>query len=131
VQLRVLLTAAFASVVAASCATTPSTTAQGAPAVGQHNVVTAEELARVGDLNLQEALQRVRPTFLRPRQAAATLTPSLTVFLDGLQMMEGLDHLREIASKNVQEVRFLEPHQANARFGGSHSGGALVITSKR
>jgi hypothetical protein len=123
-----LLLAASAVVMVAGCAS------QGARTPGvQRNVVTADELAVVGDVNLQEALTRLRPNFLRGRQPANTgvMAPPVTVYLDGIQMLEGVDHLRQIAAKNVQEVRLLEPQQANARFGGNNNGGALVIATKK
>jgi hypothetical protein len=121
-------TIALAAVLAACAAQGAATTAS------QRNVVTAQELSVAGDVNLYQALERVRPTFLRPRIGGGTTgvqSTTLTVFYDGMQMMEGLEHLREIAARNVQEVRFLEPQQANARFGGNHSGGAIVIVSKK
>lgn len=103
--------------------------AQGTGSSGQHNVVTSVDLARAGDVSLYDALVRVRPTFLRSRgvQNAATPPQPIRVYVGGLEM-EGLDHLREIMAKNVKEVRFLEPPQANARFGGNNGGGAIVIT---
>jgi hypothetical protein len=125
-QLSSLVAVGIAAIIAAGCAS------QGATTGTQRNVITAEELERAGDVNLYEALNRFRPTFLRSRTPpnAGVRTQGLTVYVGDLQMMEGLDHLREIAAKNVKEVRFLEPHQANARFGGNNTGGALVILMK-
>ena len=118
--------------VAAAAALLAACASQGARATGaQRNVVTAEELAVAGDVNLSEALTRVRPAFLRGRQAVGVQESPVTVYLDGIQMVEGLDHLRNIGAKGVAEVRFLEPQQANARFGGSNAAGALVITTKK
>jgi hypothetical protein len=48
------------------------------------------------------------------------------VYIDGMRMGEP-DYLRQIVAKNVLEVRFLEPQQAIARFGGNNTGGALLI----
>ena len=108
---------------------------QGAATSGSsRNLVTATELATAGDVTLYDALTRVRPTMLQPRIGGGTTgvqTVEVAVYFDGLQMREGLRQLREISAVSVQEVRFLEPQQANARFGGNHTGGALVVTSKR
>ena len=111
-----------------------ATTAQGTAASGSRNLVTATELAAVGELNLYDGLARIRPTMLQPRIGGGTTGVAavpISVFYDGLQMMEGVQALRELAAKNISEVRLLEPQQANARFGGNHANGALVITSKR
>ena len=125
-RIRTLLAAAAAIIVASACAT-----AGKAPA-SQHNVVTAEDLLRAGDVNLYEALGQLRPNFLRSRGAiiGATTPPApIQVYIDGMRMGE-TDHLRQILAKNVAEVRFLEPQQAIARFGGNNTGGALVIVMK-
>ena len=101
---------------------------------GSRNLVTTAELASAGDVHLHDALTRVRPTMLQPRIGGGTTGVSaagISVFFDGMQMMEGVQALREIAAKNIAEVRFLEPQQANARFGGNHANGALLVTSKK
>jgi hypothetical protein len=102
-------------------------------ATGTHNIITAEELARAGDVNLYDAVNRLRPTFLRPRMAPTTgvQLQEMSVYYDGMLMREGLAHMKEIGARGVQEVRYLEPQQANARFGVSNSGGALLITTKK
>ena len=111
---------------AAACAT------PGKAPASQHNVVTSEELARAGDVTLYEALGQLRPAFLRSRASLPGATSPATpiqVYIDGMRMGE-TDHLRQIVAKNVLEVRFLEPQQAIARFGGNNSGGALVVILK-
>lgn len=96
---------------------------------GQRNLLTADELARAGDVSLYDALRVLRPTFLQARPASTTGTQQaeIQVYIGPLQM-EGVEHLREIRAKNVREVRYLEPREANARFGGNHGGGALLVT---
>lgn len=114
-------------ILAAACASQSA----GA-ATTRHNLVTTEQLERAGDVNLYDALRTVRPAFLRTRQPAMASTPEvpIRVYVGGLQMMEGLEHLRQLRARSVQEVEFLEPHQANSRFGGSNQGGALLVVMK-
>jgi len=97
------------------------------------NVAAAEELATAGDINLYDALARLRPTFLRARPAPGTAIGLVepTVYLDGLQMREGLEALKSINVRSIQEVRFLEAQQANARFGTSNNAGALIVSTKK
>lgn len=98
----------------------------------QRNVLTAEELTRAGDVSLYDALRQLRPTFLRSRgiiPGATTPPPAIQVYIGGMRMGE-TDHLRQIGARSVQEVRFLEPQQANAQFGGNNSGGAIVVVMK-
>ena len=122
---RRLLATVVSLLLAAGCAASSSAPRTGA----QHNVLTNAELQRAGDVSLYDALAQLRPAFLRPRTVAGpqNLPLELQVYVGQLQM-EGVVHLREIMAKNVKEVRFLEPQQANARFGGNNSGGALIIT---
>lgn len=127
-QFRVIFGAA-ATVAAAACA---SSTASGTSAARvDANVVTGEELVRVGDVNLLEALRQIRPNFLRVRGQAGTTFENVpvTVFV-GTQRMEGIDHLREIMVKSVIEVRHYDAQRANARFGGNNAAGALLVVLK-
>ena len=121
---RLLLLIASSALFAGCAASAASTGAL-------HNVVRSEDLARAGDVDLYDALQRVRPTFLRARGMAGTASQSqpIQVYI-GRMRMEGLEHLREIRARSVEEVQQLEPAQANARFGGNNSAGALVIVLK-
>ena len=98
----------------------------------RHNLVTTEQLERSGHVNLYDALRTIRPNFLRTRAPAqgATGEAPIKVYVGGMQMIDGMDHLRQLTTRAVQEVEFLEPHQANARFGGNNAGGALLIIMK-
>ena len=87
----------------------------------------------MGDVNLHEAVRRLRPQFLRGRmpEGGGVQVQPVVVYLDGVRLVEGVENLRDIGAKGVLEVRFLEPAQANARFGGNNTGGALVVTTKK
>jgi hypothetical protein len=125
---------ALATIAACALQGAGATTAQGTAASGSRNLVTATELATVGELNLYDALARIRPTMLQPRIGGGTTGVSavpISIFYDGMQMREGVPSLRDLAARNIAEVRLLEPQQASARFGGNHANGALVITSKK
>jgi hypothetical protein len=128
------LSIALATIAACASQGARATTSQGAATSGSRNLVSAGELATVGELNLYDALARIRPTMLQPRIGGGTTGVSavpISIFYDGNQMREGVQSLRELAAKNIAEVRLLEPQQASARFGGNHANGALVITSKK
>ena len=122
----------FRIVVAACCLLLTACAAQSTAARGgQRNLLTAADLARAGDVSLFQAIVMLRPTYLEVRPASMAGTKQAAppqVYVGALQMMEGVEHLREIMAKNVQEVRYLEPREANARFGGNHGTGALLVT---
>jgi hypothetical protein len=121
-----ILSVAFAAV-----AFTVGCASAGTATKAQHNVLTSAELVRAGDVSLYDALRQLRPAFLMERRESATGTAVATtqVYIGAMQM-EGVEHLREIMAKNVEEVRFLDPREANARFGTNRGGSAIVVTLK-
>ena len=112
-----------------ACARPATTSGSSSP----HNVITPEELSRYSNLTLYEAIRRLRPSFFRTRDVATSTNPvprPVMVYLDDVRT-EGLDALRNVAVSIVKEVRFLEPQQANVRYGTSNNnGGAIVVTTR-
>ena len=118
-SLSVLMTCA---ILASGCASSGTVVQQS-----QRNVITNEELVRAGDVNIYDALVQLRPSFLRSRGGSGVTTQQAVQVYVGGMLMPGLDHLKEIMVKGVKEITFLEPQQANTRFGGNNTGGALVV----
>ena len=118
---------AAALLVATACA--PHAT--GGSRAGQHNLITSEELARAGDVSLYEALRQLRPAMLQSHGGQGVMSgqPPVQVYV-GSEHMEGVEHLHVIGARTVRQVQFLEPQQANARFGGNNAGGALIVMLK-
>ena len=125
--MRVLIILAAAAVLSGGCASSPV-----AASSGSRYVVTEDELVNVGDRSAYEALQQLRPTFLRSRDPQ---TPShqnstpIAVFVDGGRT-EGVEALRSIRASTVREMRFYEPAEANTKFGTGHNGGVIAVTLK-
>jgi hypothetical protein len=125
-QIRTIVAASIVAVAAVGCAS------QGRAPATQHNVISAAELTRAGDVNLYEALSQLRPAFLRSRNnlpGVTTPAAPVQVYIQGMRMGE-IEHLRQIVAKSVAEVRFLEPQQAISRFGGNNTGGAILVVMK-
>src|SRR5437763_4359698 len=123
---RTLMTLLSAVLLTASCATSPSA-ANGS--AGSRYVLTETDLANVGDQSAYDALQQLRPTFLRSRDPQTTSHPVATpvaVFVNGGRT-EGLDALRAIRASTVKEMRFYEPQDANTKFGTGHNGGVIEV----
>lgn len=103
------------------------------PPNGGHDVITAEELQHVNEFTLYDAVQRLRPSFLRSRTSLTYGRPQtnpLMLYVDG-ERMESLDYLRRISPSEVLEVRFYEPQLANTRFARyNNSGGAIAVLLK-
>jgi hypothetical protein len=118
-----------APVITTSCATSPSAHNGGA---ASRYLVTEAELANMGDRSAYEALQQLRPTFLRSRDPQTSSNPvpiAVAVFVNGGRT-EGLDALRSVRASTVKEMRFYEPQDANTKFGTGHNGGVIEVTLK-
>ena len=124
---RLLITLATAAVLAGGCATSPA-----ASSGGSRYVITETELANVREQSAHEALQELRPTFLRSRDPVTPThqdpTP-IAVFINGGRT-EGIEVLRTVRANTVKEMRFYEPQEANTRFGTGHNGGVIAVTLK-
>ena len=127
--MRLLITLASAVLLSAGCASSGASATS--PTTARY-VVTQADLTNVGDRSVFEALQQVRPTFLRSRDVQTSSHQEVTpvaVFVDGGRT-EGLDVLRTIRASTVKELRFYEPAEANAKFGTGHNGGLIEVVMK-
>lgn len=98
----------------------------GSATGGGPNLLTAEDLADVQQLDAHQAIQRLRPRWLRGRGG---VNPS--VIVDGAGRPEGLAALEAIRVGEVEEMRFMNANDATLRYGTGHNGGAILITTKR
>lgn len=127
-QRRAILTLVVLSLWAGACAST------GDPASRpDRNVVTADQLQGMERLSLYEALQRVKPLWLRSARGADSFGApqgrrGLRVYLNG-SFYGGVADLQGIRAQNVEEVRYLDKRKATLRFGTDHSEGALLVST--
>ena len=126
---------ACASSGAATQAGDPQTTAVSSPSRPRKdaNVITAEELAARPTLTARQAIEQLRPQFLRVR-GVTTLGNAATqdviwVYVDGTRMGT-IDVLNNIGVHEVREIRYLNPSEATNRWGTGHVQGAIVVTRK-
>ena len=88
-------------------------------------VLTQQQLARMPQTgSLYEAVLDARPDVLRFRNT------SPTVYLDG-RLFGAIDALQRIPLASVQEVRLLGRTEATFRYGRSHTGTVLEVTTRR
>lgn len=99
----------------------------GRHASRERNLITAEEIAEVQVFTAWDAIQQLRPAFLRGRYSMSADAVSLPiVYVDGLRY-GGAEELRRIRAVDVATIRFLSPSDATTRFGTGHTGGALLV----
>ena len=113
---------------ATACSSAPGP-ATSAPA--DRNAITEAELTPFAGQPVRQAIQRLRPQFLRVR-GPSTITNSaeaIVVYL-GTTRMGGISVLETIPSNTVKSVQYLSPSDATQRFGLDHNGGAIVLTPR-
>lgn len=117
-------------------AVTPETD-RGAPTVGaskrrsSRSVLTAEEIATAQVSTAYEAVERLRPEFLRTHGTMSTqeMTTPIVVYLDNVRAGT-VDALRRIEARDVEAIRYVNSKDATTRYGTGHGGGVLEVTSK-
>lgn len=115
------------------CAALPITWVSNAEAQKrQRDVITEQELKPSGDKaqDLYQAVRALRPHFLQPprgnRSMGSYAREPTVVYVDGLRTGDP-ESLKMLSSRDVIEVRYLEPSKAQEEFGMSHSAGAILV----
>ncbi len=89
------------------------------------DLIRAAGLTENVDRTLMEAVERLRPQWLRPTGMRREFP---TVIMDG-QPYE-LDYLRNIQPENVEFLRFVNATDASFRWGGQHTSGVIEVRSR-
>ena len=111
----------------------PSPTATAAPARSNSDVITASEL-RTGEYrDVYQAVERLRPQFLRSRGVSSVRSRSSednqpVVFIDE-QRMGGLATMRGLPVENVREIRYVAARDATTRWGTGYTAGVILIVT--
>ena len=102
------------------------------------NVITAAELQNTTARNLRDAVQQLRPQWLRSRGVTSMggtartggQGAALAVYLDNTRF-GGVESLQNLSPQGVIELRYLDAGEATSRFGTGHTMGAIVIKQTR
>ena len=102
------------------------------PAGTRSDVITLDEIERSSVATAYDAVQRLRPAFLRTRGRGSIRfgAQQAVVYLDDTPI-GGPDALRRINARDVMSIRYLRGPDATTRFGTGHEGGAILVTTKR
>jgi hypothetical protein len=99
-------------------------------------LVAAEILSAADVVNATayDAVARLRPTFLSPRDARTGRPASRgyfpSVFIDGA-FSGGTEVLRQIPVSAVAELRYLRPNDAQLRYGPHYAAGIILVALSR
>ena len=102
-----------------------------APQPRDRSILTAEEIMATHTTNLFDAIQQLRPEFLRQRGHSSIESPGADiprVFVDNMEMGD-VQFLKNINPMEVAEVQHLSAEQATTRWGTGYIGGALIVST--
>ena len=96
------------------------------------NVLTLEELAPMESFTAWDAVQRLRPMWMRPggiRNSANPAGHHPSVFVDE-SPFGPMEALRSFRVLDIQEMRYVGATDATIRYGGDYQGGVILITTR-
>lgn len=96
------------------------------------NLITADEIARSNATNAYEAVERLRPSFLRTRGSQSLQNqepPTPMIYIDGMRYGP-LATLASVPAIGIVSIQYLSAIEATQRFGFGNEGGAIMITTK-
>jgi hypothetical protein len=99
----------------------------------ERTVITAPELATSGAAHVRDAVQRLRPEFLRVRGPSSILNTVATgpaVFVDGA-LLGAVDVLGDIPVGDLARIKYHAAWDATTRFGDGYPHGVIELITKR
>jgi len=94
------------------------------------STLTRTELANAGSVNALEAVQRLRPAFLRVRGPTSILNASArtrpVVFVDASEYGE-IETLSSFPASRLEEIRFYSGSEAVTKFGSPYGAGVIQL----
>ena len=100
----------------------------------QFDVITRDEIVQAGVGTALEAVEQLRPQFLRPRGGVSIReggTPSPPqVFVDGLEL-GGPEGLRDIPASIILDIRYSPNRDTETRLGSGQHGGVIRVRTVR
>lgn len=99
----------------------------------ESNQITAKELEGTQYQNALDLIQSTRPRWLQgrgPQSFTDRSAGAVVIYLDGTRI-GGASTLRRIMANDMEAAEFLTASEAMSRYGMNHSGGAILIRTRR
>lgn len=121
----------------AACATANTAAPENATPTAQQprvrrdaNRIGSDELQAADQTDLLSLVQAHRPAWLRQRGKSSMRSAEyVKVYQDGIRL-GGPGALRQIATRSVSEIRYLDGMTATQRFGTDHGNGAILVSTR-
>ena len=124
----IVATALFALIGGGACASV----GEGSTSATSRGDITREELEGTSVDDVMEAISLLRPQWLRARPARTfnDPVPVVGVVIDGIPR-GSRERLAEIPIGQVERISFMNAADATIRFGTGHTGGAILLTTRK
>jgi hypothetical protein len=113
-----------------ACAPAASTTSTGVKR--QANVITQPEVQASFESNAYDVISKLRPMFLKTRGRSTVQGQAqeyASVFLDD-QFYGDLSSLKNIASTQIQEIRYYPGTEVAMKFGMQYGAGVIAVRTR-
>lgn len=136
-RFAIAFTLSAAVFLTASCASTPGDEAKAAearparPARRSNVLITQQELRESSSRDAYQAVQMLRPDWLRGRGSTTLLgtPPEVVVYLDG-QRLGNKNTLSQLPTQGIKELRFFGATDATQRWGTGHGAGVIEVVTR-
>lgn len=94
------------------------------------NILTESELSSMLQFTAWDAVQRLRPMWMRPGGVRNSANPAGQyphVFVDGAPYGQ-MEILRSLRVINIREMRYISSTDATIRYGGEYGGGVILVS---
>lgn len=96
------------------------------------NMITADEIAKSNAANAFDAVERLRPAFLRTRGTESLsnpVPPTPMIYVDGMRYGT-LQSLSSVPTIGIVSIQYLNAIEATQRYGIGNEGGAILIITR-
>jgi hypothetical protein len=112
---------------------TACVTGGATPLANDPLVITAPELIDSRAPFAYEAVEKLRPGFLRVRGPSSLMNPAArgpAIFVDGIYS-GGVEELSDIPVQDVTRIKYVGAWDAATRFGPDYPNGVIELTTRR
>ena len=120
------------SVPSPTASPTASPASAAATARSNGDVISAEEIRGGQFRDVYNAVERLRPQFLRSRGAtsARDVDGNLPIVFVDEQRLGAVASMRGLPIDNVREIRFIPPRDATTRWGTGYTAGVIMVVTR-
>jgi hypothetical protein len=96
----------------------------------QLGVITTQEMDAARYSTAFEVVEALRPQWLRTRgRTSFRAAESVKVYLDD-SLLGTPDQLRQITTRSISSIRFMDGTEATTRWGLDHGHGAIIVSTR-